>query len=321
MGNVSSMTKPNPDELRLRCKQLIEGGMSQEELAKQAGMSGSTFGRWLAEKYAGDNDKIDRQVSAALDVLADRQAAALALPEKPGWVATPTAERIWDVMRYAHIAGDIVLIYGAAGVSKSETAKEYRRRSTNVWMITSTGATSRIPAMLHDVAVALGLPPMNGPGGRPDGCVLYRAIVEYLTDTKGLLFVDESHNLGRPALDQLRQIHDATGIGLVLMGNEAVYTQLAGPDRADYLDRLYSRVGQRLRLTGVTQKDADAILAAWKISAKDSIKIGRQIAINRGGLRSLTNTLRLASMYAAGEQAAVNCNHIRAAWKRLGSAS
>jgi DNA transposition AAA+ family ATPase len=106
-----------------------------------------------------------------------------------------------------------------------------------------------------------------------------------------------------------------------LLGNEHVYSNLTGGNRAAYLDRLYSRVGQRLRLNAADPGDAEAIISAWQIKANDCRNFLHKIAATPGGLRSLTKTLRLASMYAAGESRETNCGDIKAAWKRLGGAA
>ena len=72
-------------------------------------------------------------------------------------------------------------------------------------------------------------------------------IVQRLQGTKGLLILDEAQHLMLPALESLRSIHDATACGLVLMGNEAVYSRLSGRRSAEFA-HLFSRVGMVLKL-------------------------------------------------------------------------
>lgn len=315
MNATIAQIKPEAGELRSRVAELINGGMSQTELARLAGTSGSTVGRWLAGKYEGDNSKIERQLGAALDSIADRKAANDALPAAPDYIATPTADRVADTLSYAHTASDVVVIYGGAGVGKTEAVRAYATRSPNVWISTATPASSSVVAALEDVADALGVQAPNG------AARLHRAVVKRMRGTFGLLIIDEAQNLDTKALDQMRSIHDATGCGLALVGNEQVYGSMTGGNRAPYLDRLFSRVGQRLRLGKASNGDTDAIIQAWGVDAKDCIKSLRQIASTPGGLRSLTKTLRLASMYASADEREVCCSDIRAAWKRLGGAA
>ncbi len=314
MNNVTQLS-PEAGALREKVVAVIEGGMSQTELARIAGTSASTVGRWMADKYEGDNAEVARKLQAALDTIAERQAANDALPEAPGYISTPTAERIIDTLSYGHIAGDIVVVYGGAGVGKTEAIRAYRRRSPNVWVSTATPADGSVVPALENVAEALGIPLASG------AARMHRAIVKKMTGTYGLLIIDEAQNLDTKALDQMRSIHDATGCGLALVGNEQVFSTMTGGNRAAYLDRLYSRVGQRLRLGKATQEDTDAVIDAWGIKVKDCRKKLQEIATTPGGLRSLSKTIRLASMYAAGDKRPVSCADIKAAWKRLGGAA
>ena len=72
-------------------------------------------------------------------------------------------------------------------------------------------------------------------------------IVQRLQGTKGLLILDEAQHLMLPALESLRSIYDTTECGLVLMGNEAVYSRLSGRRSAEFA-HLFSRVGSVLKL-------------------------------------------------------------------------
>lgn len=314
MNNVTAI-KLEPSVLRERVFALLEGGMSQTELARLAGTSASTLGRWLQDKYEGDNLKVERQILAALETIADRRAAADALPSAPEYIATPTAERIMDTLSYAHIANDIVVVYGGAGTGKTEAVRAYQSKSPNVWVSTASPADGGVVPALENVGGALGIPISSG------AARMHRAICKRMAGTFGLLIIDEAQNLETKALDQMRSIHDATGCGLALVGNEQVYSSMTGGSRAAYLDRLFSRVGQRLRMGKATEKDTDAIIDAWGVKVGECRTVLHQIAATPGGLRSLTKTLRLASMYAAGDKRDVSCSDIRAAWKRLGGAA
>lgn len=299
-------------ELRTRVHAALEN-MSQSDLARLAGTSASTLGRWLAGKYEGDNAKVERQIEAALHALADRQAQSAALPSAPDYIATPTSERIVAALRYAHVASDVVVVYGGAGVGKTQSLTHYAKGAPNVYVATATPASAGVVPALEEVADALGLPIASG------AARLHRAICKRLRGTYGLLVMDEAQHLSVAALDQLRSIHDATGCGLALVGNDAVYTTMTGGNRAAYLDRLFSRIGKRVRVGTAGAKDTDAIIAAWGIDATECRKLLRDIASKPGGLRILTKTLRLASMYAAGDSRTVCCADIRAAWRELTS--
>jgi DNA transposition AAA+ family ATPase len=310
---MNNVTEIDTAKLRRQAETALAEGMSQTELARLAGTSASTLGRWLKDSYEGDNEKVARQVEGALHALADRQAQTAALPAAPAYIPTPTSERIVSALRYAHVASDVVVIYGGAGVGKTQSLQHYAKGAPNVYIATATPASAGVVPALEEVADALGVAIASG------AARLHRAIVKRLVGTYGLLIIDEAQHLSVAALDQMRSIHDATNCGLALVGNSAVYTTMTGGNRAPYLDRLFSRIGKRVRVNAAGHKDTDAIIEAWGIQANDCKKLLRDIASKPGGLRILTKTLRLASMYAAGDKRAVCCPDIRAAWRELTS--
>ncbi|MGH8426379.1 MAG: hypothetical protein ACRES7_00140 [Gammaproteobacteria bacterium] len=91
-----------------------ENGPSQATLSREAGLSPSALNQWLRERYAGDNLAVEIKLSQYLETYYARLAREKALPQAPGWIATPTSERILQTLGYAQIAGDIVIVYGGA---------------------------------------------------------------------------------------------------------------------------------------------------------------------------------------------------------------
>lgn len=239
--------------------------------------------------------------------------AAPSLPAVPEWVATPTGEKILAGLRYAQIAGDIAVIYGGAGVGKSKAIRHYSRISPNVFAVELTPAHGGVLGALEEIALAVGLKSYTR-----QSAYLHRAICSRLRGTNGLLVIDEAQQLGMRALDQVRGIHDHAQVGLALVGNERVYTQLAGNNRAAYLDRLYSRIGKRIHLKRSTDADADALALAWQVDEALIRSRLRQIGGKPGSLRVLGKVLRLATLYAEGEGRKIVLADIEAAWRDLG---
>lgn len=293
----------------------IDKRLSQARIAKEAGVSSATVSQYLAGSYNGDNEAIEAKLQRWIDTTHAQRAQAEALPSAPDYISTPTAERVIGGLRYAQIAGDIAVIYGGAGLGKSTAITRYATSAPNVWHVTMTPATASVVTALEEIVDVLNLGGVQGGAAK-----LHRAIVKRVRGTQGLLVIDESQHLSVAALDQIRGIHDATGIGIALVGNEAAYARITGGNRAAYLDRLFSRIGKRVRLTKSTSGDINALLTGWNIEHADCRAQLVDIASKPGALRGLTKVLRLASMYAAAAKRKLCCDDVRAAWKELGGA-
>jgi hypothetical protein len=312
-GNVDRAT----DDLRDRIKQMCEhdARLSQSAVAREAGLSAATVSQWMAGKYAGDNVAIEKKLLLWLEAHLAREAEASQLPPGPGYVPTHTAERVSSALRYAQLAGDIAVVYGGAGLGKTCAIEHFRQRAPNVWVATMSPATRGVVTCLQRVCDALGMPNLAG-----GAATLDRAIARRVRDTRGLLVIDEAQHLTAEALDQVRSIHDETGIGVALVGNETVYARMTGGIRAPYLDRLHSRIGKRVRLQRATEADIDDLISAWGVQDSACRSLLVDIATKPGALRGLTKCMRLASTYAKALKRAVCCADVKKASRELGLA-
>jgi len=298
-------------DIRARINALIESGeVNAAQISREANVNSSTLSQFRARKYAGRNELIAERLLTWMETYQRRKEARRQIAEGPGFVLTRTAGQVLDTLTYAHMAGDIVLIYGGAGTGKTEALREYTRNNAGVCLSTMTPAHATVATSLREIGKCIGVQP------RRDNAALFDAICQGLADQRGLLIIDEAQHLGTKALDQIRSIHDRVGCGIALVGNEQVYGRMTGGTRAEYLDRLYSRIGMRTRLGRVLEADARAIASAWGIEDQTAQRLLTGIARKPGGLRGLAKTLVLAGMMA-GKEAPVEPKHIRAAWKRL----
>lgn len=296
---------------KLRSALNTDKRLNQTLLAKEIGISPATLNQWLQGKYAGDNEGMDTKIRLWVDADQARRAAGGTMPTAPGFVLTPTAQRVLGALAYAQMAGDIAVTYGGAGLGKTTACKHYRESSPNVWIATMEPSTSGVVTCLQEIAEALNLD--TGGGAR----AISKRICKRVRDTYGLLIVDEAQHLSVQALDQVRALHDDTGIAIALVGNDGVFARMAGGRNAAQLDRLYSRVGKRLSLRQSTEADIVALIGAWGIEDTKCRATLVEIARRPGALRTLTKTLRLASMHAAAEGRAVCCEDVRAAATEL----
>lgn len=119
-------------------------------------------------------------------------------------------------------------------------------------------------------------------------------------------------------LDALRAIFDASEVGLAILGNESVYTQLTGGSRKAHFAQLFSRIGKRERLAMPSQGDIDIILDAWRIIQPKARTFCHEIGLKAGALRMLTKVLRMARLMTPENETEIIYKTISTAWEDLG---
>lgn len=297
------------DDILARVRAEIERrGITQSQAAREIGFSPTTLTQLLGGTYPADPARQLERLSRWLG-MQEQARAQPQMPEAPAWVPTPTAERVLAALGYAQMAGDVAVVYGGAGLGKTTAVREYARRYPNVWIATVSPATAGVATSLEEVCIACGMRDL------PQGAArMSRAIVARIAGTGGLLVIDEAQHLTVAALDAIRALHDATGVGLALVGNELVYARMTGGYRAAYLDRLYSRIGRRVRLSRATREDVERVAGAFGVR-NGALGLLAEIGARPGALRAVVKTLRLATMMAEG--ASVEATHVQAAWRDL----
>lgn len=288
-------------------------GLTQTQVCALTGVGKARLNQWLKGVYRGDVATIETDVSRWLESREATAALEGQMPVAPDWVETPTARAVLSALSFSQMAGAVSAVYGGAGVGKTTTVNRYKRQAPNVWVVTATPAVSAPGPILTRIAQTLGI--------RTSGAVhvVEANIIERVRETRGLLVIDEAQHLTHRALDAVRSIHDAAGIGLALVGNEIVYSQLTGGSRSVGFAQLFSRVAKRVRLSRAKDADVLALLEAWGIQDKESRQLCLGIGRRPGALRGLSQTLRLASMFAAASGATrPGVEHIRDAWQDLG---
>lgn len=306
------------DALRERAKaEMKSASLSQRAAAEEAGVAYSTYSAWLNGTYSGRNEDVARDVARWLDSRVARARSVMNLPAPPDFVMTPTARDIIDRLTFAQAASDFGVIVGAAGIGKTTAITRYRQMASNVWTMTADQSCKSAHGMLAILADEMGIAERRA-------LWLSRAIATRVRATSALIIIDEAQHLTTEALDQLRAIPDAARCGVVVAGNESLLARLKGGKGANaaHYAQLISRVGTRFVGTSAKARDIDMLLEAWGITDAGTAKVLRRIARKAGALRLLTKTIRVASMYAAGDgSGAISEAHIRQAWAQLSSSS
>ncbi|HFU2129100.1 TPA: AAA family ATPase [Escherichia coli] len=299
----------NISDIRAGLRTLVESEKATyAQIARESGVAAGTLSAFVNNKYNGDNER----VAQTLERWLENYHRAAELPEPPRFVETRTARQIWTSMRFASLTESISVICGNPGVGKTEAAREFRRTNNNVWMITITPSCASVLECLTELAYELGMndaPRRKGP--------LSRALRRRLEGTQGLVIIDEADHLGAEVLEELRLLQESARIGLVLMGNHRVYSNMTGGNRTVEFARLFSRIAKRTAINKTKIDDVKAIADAWQITGENERELLQQIAQKPGALRILNHSLRLAVMTAHGKGERVNEDYLRQAFREL----
>ncbi|HAX5101919.1 TPA: AAA family ATPase [Escherichia coli] len=299
----------NISDIRAGLRTLVENEEATfKQIALESGLSTGTISSFINDKYSGDNERVSQMLHRWLK----KYHAVAELPEPPRFVETQTVKQIWTSMRFASLTESIAVICGNPGVGKTEAAREYRRTNNNVWMITITPSCASVLECLTELAFELGMndaPRRKGP--------LSRALRRRLEGTQGLVIIDEADHLGDEVLEELRLLQELACIGLVLMGNHRVYSNMTGGNRTVEFARLFSRIAKRTAINKTKKADVKAIADAWQINGEKELELLQQIAQKPGALRILNHSLRLAAMTAHGKGERVNEDYLRQAFREL----
>ncbi|ECE0368477.1 AAA family ATPase [Salmonella enterica subsp. enterica serovar Hvittingfoss] len=299
----------NISDIRAGLRTLVESEKATyAQIARESGVAAGTLSAFVNNKYNGDNERVAQSLQRWLE----NYHRAAELPEPPRFVETQTVRQIWTSMRFASLTESIAVICGNPGVGKTEAAREYRRTNNNVWMITVTPSCASVLECLTELAFELGMndaPRRKGP--------LSRALRRRLEGTQGLVIIDEADHLAAEVLEELRLLQESTRIGLVLMGNHRVYSNMTGGNRTVEFARLFSRIAKRTAINKTKKADVKAIADAWQITSENERELLQQIAQKPGALRILNHSLRLAAMTAHGNGEHVNEDYLRQAFREL----
>lgn len=257
------MSDVNITDIRGVLRTLVDGKrFTFAQVARETGLSSGTVSSFMNEKYNGDNERVE----TALTRWIEKQQAGAEIPEPPRFIETPTVKQIWTAFRYAHLTECIGVVCGNPGVGKSEAAREYRRGNDNVWLITVTPACSSVLECLTELAYELGMndsPRRKGP--------LARALRRRLDGTQGLIIIDEADHLGAETLEELRLLQEATRVGLVLMGNHRVYSNMTGGNRTVEFARLFSRIAKRVAINKTKKQMWQRLLMPGLLRVRKSV--------------------------------------------------
>ncbi|MGB3551257.1 MAG: AAA family ATPase [Candidatus Binatus sp.] len=297
---TSADVRPSVDEAMAR------DGLSQTAVARESGLSTSAVSQYLAGNYKGNLAAVERKLAKWL-VSRDRRSTmtSAAIPEA-AFFEGPAALKIMATLEYAQQAGDMASIIGAPGVGKTRAANEYAGRNPNCWIATITPSSSNVAMTLTEICDVIGVHPENFRGARSMAQIVRMRV----RGTHGLLIVDEAQHLTLPAIEEIRSIHDATGVGIALLGSYAFQARVSHERLQARTAQIMSRLGMRVSIARPTDEDVEAMLDAWKISGAKERAFLKKLAAGAGALRNVAKTIRLAGLSAAAVKEPLQFKHL-----------
>lgn len=278
-------------------------------------VANSTLSAFANGTYAGGDPEKARnvawKVNRYLQAVEARRNEALQMPDVPGYVATRTSRAMMAQVKFAHM-GNIAVMIGAAGMGKTETFKRYCAVTNNAFHLEMNQTTRTPGAILHAIAKVTGRP-IKSRGMTTT--VLFEDIVNRLKNSVALLIIDEAQHARDDTLDLLRQIHDAAGCGLVLAGNRTVLGRVQAGAREAEFAALHSRVSWPQAYEVPYPDDVEMLCDAWGVP-KDTKQREFLQGVGKlpGALRSVTQTLLMATIDARLDDEDRTLSHLKAAW-------
>lgn len=253
-------------------------GYQQKQVAQLLGVSIAVVSLYLKGDYTGNVAEIDRKV----DELIERDKAKVVEAKyNAEFVPTLAARKGMDIMRFAHAEGEINVIFGAAGLGKTQMLKQYAKENSSAVLI-ETDPSCNPKVLLRKIAEAVGA---NARGVNNE---LLEGIVAKLKGSERLLMIDEAELLSTRSLEFIRRIHDLAGVGIILAGMPRLLVNLKGKNNE--LAQLYSRVGFACDL-GNALSDEDLALLAGSALGTDEFN-APLIKACKGNARRLSKLIR-----------------------------
>ena len=226
-------------------------------------------------------------------ILVRRQALqVLPFPQPPEQAGapcpTPAFERMSDVTRLTVKLGSLGSIIAAPGVGKTTTLRHYADTSPGARYCAMAPSTKSMTAMMALVCEALNASPASS-CARTHG-VICNAI-KWVAVT--VLLVDEAQHLSDVCLDELRCIHDETGVPMVFAGNHSLRTRFGGGKESAFA-QLTSRIGPRFEQKATTAADVKALAGHFGVTDPKAVSWLTRRCAGLGGLRDASRLLKLA---------------------------
>ena len=278
-------------------------GWTQIQLAQRAGISTSVLSQYLTGKYPGDKGKVKKRLCDVIEIENKRMTTRTV---NPLFIKTSVSERFFSIASMCQVFNEIGVCYADAGAGKTESAREFiARNSTSILIEADPGYTPTV--LFKELHLSIGGFGTNNLHNTFNDCI------ERLKKSGRLLIIDEAEQLPYKSLELVRRLHDKAEIGILLTGMEKLLGNLTG-FRGQY-SQLYSRVGFKAKLLGLTEDDTENIVKR-QIGDTDNLwKVFHRLS--RGNTRRLFKGIRNAIHVSDINQCPLDANVIQTAFDMM----
>ncbi len=212
----------------MQCKKITNG-----QLARMIGVSAGTVSDVLRGKYAGDTGEILRQAEAAISEWYNCRSA----PAGPRFVMIRIARELFTVVKATSKHRGIGVVTGPSGCGKTLAQTAVRRLDfpSAVAVEVNPGCASPrsfLRAMIQaERAASAGITGRRGRRACAEHVYstaeAFNRIVDRLAGSGRLILIDEADNLRNSTFNVIRQLHDATGCPVVLVGRPPLHAKIS----------------------------------------------------------------------------------------------
>lgn len=277
-------------EVRNRVNNYLNLGsneISQEQLAKQAGISGGALSSFRTGTYQGSNENVAKKLMPVLDAIKSRETAALTVKE-PEIIETAIMREMWFGLQYASDRNDVIVIYGAPGIGKTITLERYVKNNPTALFVTASPNIRSGRDIMEELLEAM--------GKKADGRnkALEKSIISTLKNSNRTILIDEAHFMRLDGLETLRRIYDATKCPLVLVGNPKIMEAITEKNKT-VTGQFFSRAVRIALDTKVPMDDVKGIVLQNGVNLADEcLQELYKVANMIGALRIMTKLFLFA---------------------------
>ena len=191
-----------------------EKDISQNEVGKLIGISGTALSQLKSGKYPADPKKLFDTMARYFGV---KEKAKLTYTEVP-YAETSFSSQIYDLISICQVTGGLTTAVGDAGLGKTKAAQKFvQDNPSNSLLITVNPCLTNVKSLLRVLADRLGAAPERSADG------LWFSITKKLTDGMVLIF-DEAQHLTLKEIETLRSFSDffmdkGQTLGICFIGN------------------------------------------------------------------------------------------------------